>query len=1167
MKYPLLLMIVFSGGFIFGQANNNGSLSVPATGGNTYAVIVGISTYASPGIPQLSFAHRDAQFFADYLKSKAGGQVPEENIRLLLNENASFAAIYDALDWLLNTCQKNDLVYFYFSGHGDMENSTIYKLGFLLSYNTPRTNYINNAVRIEDLNNFANTLSVKVNAKVVLITDACHSGKLAGSDFRGTFLAGDQLRATRDKEIRITSCAPDQLSAEDEGWGGGRGVFSYYLVNGLEGMADINHDKTVTVSEIKNYLDSSLATDGLLAQKAMKQSPVVKGNSIFSLALIDDKSLAALKQQSAAIMVNSSALPMVAGALKPLPPQPQAYFFNFLQQHTPENMLNFSVLNKLSKEEIPFACLRMMMDSARNYPYAFGAGGNNLFPDSQQTERLEKTFRDNKDALARFSNKLAVVLSDRGQEIINNLLEGDAAELERRRYYNSLNSGYEVYPDMFSVALKLVQPQDYLYRLLQIKLHYFSGVAARLKMPAVADPQSLIAFALAEQEKAFKLEENAAYILNELGTLYLIKNMLPAAEKKLMRATQIAPKWAVPWSNLAILYASSKKYTQAKAAALTATTLQPELQNAWVNMGMIDEQTGNQLQAEDMFRKSILLNSRHYLPFERLGYVYMKTTQYALADSFFYEADKRKKGFHFNYVPMVFPKFFIEPATVGMGRCPIDTNEIGKLDVIGNFVWAMLAYRSDDAATAERKFKEVIALDKSHPLAFHYLGRLLYKQERWQEAAIVFDLSRQYFLDSAALNDYALKKFSQIGEIPSRDCIIQEFRSKQYDYLDNFYFSGQMYEHWNHFAEAETQYRQIIELQPGGTGGYYLLWNMLEKIKRYDDAEKVLESFAFMSHERGDPELNLFYKRMIQRLPDAGYWYYKAGMFLYHIAEKNPQRFWSDLKKIEIDSDNEIFINQSHEAEAVISFRLPGYEDEIIPARAIEKPFTDGIAWLRMADSLLQQNDDAIADINYKMGDLYVWQGLGIKSTPFYIKALVLQPNNANTRLKLVDVYDKTFQLINAMAQLDSLYARSEIDFDKQVLMAKYYIHESHFEEAGKLLSDAQQVHPYNIPAITDLNGRLNWLSGQPKKAIELYKNYLAMQPGDAATMYTIARIYAKTGDATLAWSWLEKAMAKGFRCGWVMKFDNLWDSYRKQGKWNDLQKRYPAKMYANNDM
>ena len=297
MKTPALLVLSLLSWLLTTiQAQTTATIAKPAGAANTYAVIVGISNYENAGIPQLEFAHKDAEYFANYLSSKAGGSVPADNIRLLLNEKASFAAVYDALSWLLGTAQQGDTVYFYFSGHGDMENSTIYKLGYLLSYNTPRTNYVNNALRIQDLNDIANTLSVKIKAKVILITDACHSGKLAGSDYRGTFLAADQLRTVKNNEIRISSCSADQLSAEDAGWGGGRGVFSYYLVNGLQGMADKDHNRIVTVNEIKNYLDSCLAADALLAQKAMKQSPVIAGNDGFTLAHVDTISFNAFKK-------------------------------------------------------------------------------------------------------------------------------------------------------------------------------------------------------------------------------------------------------------------------------------------------------------------------------------------------------------------------------------------------------------------------------------------------------------------------------------------------------------------------------------------------------------------------------------------------------------------------------------------------------------------------------------------------------------------------------------------------------------------------------------------------------------------------------------------------------------------------------------------------------
>ena len=220
MKHLILVIIgIISFFLVFPQVKETIPVN-QSSHPNTYALVIGISNYESKALPSLRYAHRDAQEFASYLQSKGGGSVPPDNIRLLTNENATVAAIYGALSWLKENAARDDIVFFYFAGHGDMETETIYNLGYLLSYNTPRTNYINNALRIEDLNNFANTLSVTNNAKVVLITDACHSGNLAGSGFRGSFLVGEQLRKVKDKETRITSCAPDQLSAEDEGWGG-----------------------------------------------------------------------------------------------------------------------------------------------------------------------------------------------------------------------------------------------------------------------------------------------------------------------------------------------------------------------------------------------------------------------------------------------------------------------------------------------------------------------------------------------------------------------------------------------------------------------------------------------------------------------------------------------------------------------------------------------------------------------------------------------------------------------------------------------------------------------------------------------------------------------------------------------------------------------------------
>jgi tetratricopeptide (TPR) repeat protein/uncharacterized caspase-like protein len=1157
-----ILLFLLPAHSLIAQQNARNSGTQASHAPNTYAVIVGISSYETTGIPQLQYAHRDAQIFAEYLKSKAGGSLPEQNIRLLLNENATYAAIYDALNWLLDTCEKDDLVYFFFSGHGDMENNTIYKLGFLLSYNTPRVNYINNAVRVEDLNNIANTLSVTKHAKVILITDACHSGKLAGSDFRGSSLVGEQLRTVQSSEVRMSSCAPDQLSVEDQGWGGGRGVFSYYLVNGLEGLADYSKDGTVTVNEIKQYLDTSLSGDPLLAQRSEKQTPQITASNNLKLASVDIATLNALKNRGSL----SVASPNVT-LLKPLAVQPQTYLFNLFKQVNVEQVVDFNKLSQLPQDQIPFAFITMttqkkLLFDSLQIPF-----------DPKKFSLLTKTLQENADALTRFNEKLVVLLSDAGQKVINQYLDGDEAELERRRYYNSHNNGYDVYPKMFAVALKITRPEDYLYRILEVKLHYFTGVAARLKIPTVEDQIKLIDSALAEQNRALQLEENAAYIQNELGILYFLKRQYSSAEKCYLRATEIAPAWVIPWSNLMGLYVTTKDFTKASDAGTKAKQLQPNFQGIYLNDGILNETTGNLLVAEESYRKSIKLNSRHYLPFERLGFVYTNTTQYFLADSFFYESQKRKRGYHFHAGKLEpWPEAESEVSSEGP-PCDFDEKDVGKNDVMGNFALGVLALSNQQYEEAESKFRLVIALDKKNPLAFHYLGKILYKQQRWEEADIIFNYALIYHLDDAAFERYTNLLSKHLPPSKSRQCIIEDFRGSYYDIVEDHFFLGSLYETWNHFTEAEQHYRTAIVMNPVSMGGYYKLWQMLERTNRYKEAEDVLRSYDVHDTATGDRELNSFYKRMMQRQPNELEWYYKGGLLLYRLAKDNPNAYPADKKKIEPDTDIEKYpfartdFTKPQIVEPVIDQQfVAGTGEEIKFSDNIIYPRTEAIDYFKRVDSLLQ-DDSARADVNSKIGDLYVWQAIPERSLPYYRKSIVLGTGNDNTRMKFIDVCSSTYYLSDALEQLDTLNNRHEINFANQVLMAKYCIHAGRFSDALKLLNDAEQIHPYKIWAITDLKGRLQLLSNHPKDALPFYMDYLNNDSTRYLTTYSIARIYAQLKNTGEAWKWLKLAVDKGFKYYWVLKYDPTWSDYREQQRWKEITSRIPVPIVSDDKL
>jgi len=244
-------------------------------------------------------------------------------------KDASISAIYEAMNWLKEQCSENDLAYIYFSGHGDLETKEQKSLGYLLAYNSPSNKYKNNARSLEDLNSDANSLTLNKKAKVILITDACHSGKLAGDFFKGKDFVNQQLQLVLNNEVRLTACDVDQKAAEGEQWGDGRGVFSYYLINGLSGLADNSRDGIIDLKELNTFLETSFKDDKDLTLLNHKQNPVLDGNPNFPLGNDADNTFE--NNRSGINSQNSSnGLPPGLAIFQRARPQAIDYFFQII---------------------------------------------------------------------------------------------------------------------------------------------------------------------------------------------------------------------------------------------------------------------------------------------------------------------------------------------------------------------------------------------------------------------------------------------------------------------------------------------------------------------------------------------------------------------------------------------------------------------------------------------------------------------------------------------------------------------------------------------------------------------------------------------------------------------------------------------------------------------
>ena len=217
----------------------------------SYAVIVGVSKYRNlESKLQLQFAERDAQAIFTALISPEGGNFRVENVHVLTNEKATLAALRKEIDtWLPGVAQEDDRVLIYFAGHGFMFQGK----GYLAPHDFDRNRIAETGFPMDEL---GSAIGGKIKAKSkILLTDACHSGAITPEEtesINGTL--GDLNKSL----FSLTASRAREQSFEDPGLKGGHGVFTYYVVEGMQGEADASGDGVVTADELAEYVHTQV---------------------------------------------------------------------------------------------------------------------------------------------------------------------------------------------------------------------------------------------------------------------------------------------------------------------------------------------------------------------------------------------------------------------------------------------------------------------------------------------------------------------------------------------------------------------------------------------------------------------------------------------------------------------------------------------------------------------------------------------------------------------------------------------------------------------------------------------------------------------------------------------------------------------------------------------
>jgi hypothetical protein len=239
-----------------------------------WALVIGIGDYQHDQIDRLDYADNDAQSFYDFFSSPTGFSLQADRVKLLLNQQATRENILKEMEWITNHAFKNDLVIIYMALHGIVEQGELY----FMAHNSDPHNLLASGVKKSDLENLLQR-RMKSN-KIVWFADACHSGSI-GQDPLIALRANRagstnrllrEIAKARNGLALFMSAMGMEFSQESSKWGGGHGVFTYYLLKGLRGGADRNEDRYVSILELYDYVSKQVneATAG-------KQNPVLYG--------------------------------------------------------------------------------------------------------------------------------------------------------------------------------------------------------------------------------------------------------------------------------------------------------------------------------------------------------------------------------------------------------------------------------------------------------------------------------------------------------------------------------------------------------------------------------------------------------------------------------------------------------------------------------------------------------------------------------------------------------------------------------------------------------------------------------------------------------------------------------------------------------------------------
>lgn len=674
--------------------------STEATTGNTYAIVIGISKYKN--IPQLQFADKDAKSFYDYMVAKDGMNVKPSNVVLRINEQANITNVgNDVSDILQKDIKKGDRVIFFFAGHGDYDAKIMKDQSLLLLQGAPNGNYFQNVfsgdyISTSDLHIKFTSELIKKGADVILIIDACHSGgmssPLAGGE-QGGIITASAIN-TIQSTVKLYSCQAKQYSLESTQFGGGRGLFSYVLMEGLYGMADANNDSVVNIKELQRYLEDNVPS----MASPNRQDPVVKAeDNMLAVSHVNKDFLASYKKTKDKNLQFLAAV-NIKGSED-----------NWLKAMTDDRINLYKT------------CKQQTEDKKLNEAYIT----------FKKYELLDKT----SDASIFLRRNLSAALQERTAIILTPMLE------DISKFDSSTRKVAEASDDLEKAA-ELLGKAHFLYDKLQARKLFLKTLVLIWRKD-----KTKIKECTENLEQSILFEPNAPYTYFLLSNLYQEANNTAKAETNIKKYLDLIPSSSWAHNNYGNLLKNLKRYEEAETEYKKAIELSPDNTNPNNNYGNLLKDLKRYEESETQYKKAIALNPNNANPHYNYGNLLQYLKRYEEAETEYKKTIELNQSYinaHYNYGNLLKKiKRYDEVETEYKKAIALNPNDANGYRLIANLYYTTLKQYDSSAVF----YQKVITLDKKDMNSIERYAYSLLRLNKINESIKAFENEIQQFPD------------------------------------------------------------------------------------------------------------------------------------------------------------------------------------------------------------------------------------------------------------------------------------------------------------------------------------------------------------------------------------------------------------------------------------